>query len=586
MSRGPTAHLAGDRNTQAATTSENSGTQITSANDPAPGRASTGRGLVTTAALYARVSTEKQEKEETVESQLDALRRAAAERGYEVPAEYVFVDDGYTGARMDRPGLDRLRDLATEGAFDTVLIYCPDRLARQYAYQVVVVDELKRAGCEVVFLNHPFGNTPEERMLLQVQGVFAEYERALIKERTRRGRIYGARQGRVNWGIAPYGYRYIRKTETTPQQIVIDEKESEVVREMYRWLLEEHMSSHAIQRRLNERSVPPRKNRQRGWWQSAVIHVLGNPVYKGEGYYNRMMRVDAWRPHGDRGFKDMRPGNLRSRALRPREEWIPVRVPAIIDPETWKLAQEQLAKNRERAVRNNKMHNYLLRSLMLCGRCGRRMQGCWNSGGGMYICPNRYPRTTAWACSGRMVSVPKTDALIWDQVKAMLADPELLKAQYQEGRGDPAVNGREVQERLRVERKLGALDREIKRLVDAYQAEVIDLSELKARRLQVEEHGRMMKERLREIEKERTSREQELRLLEGLEAFCESIRGTLEEPAFEVRQNVLQLVVDRIVVEDSRVVIHHVMPVGPVRLRTDHLFVKSAIEQLQDVTHR
>ena len=121
--------------------------------------------------------------------------------------------------------------------------------------------------------------------------------------------------------------------------IVIDEKESEVVREMYRWLLEEQMSSHAIQRRLNERSVPPRKNRQRGWWQSAVIHVLGNPVYKGEGYYNRMMRVDAWRPHGDRGFKDMRPGNLRSRTLRPREEWIPVRAPAIIDPDTFaKLA--------------------------------------------------------------------------------------------------------------------------------------------------------------------------------------------------------------------------------------------------------
>ena len=152
MSRCSAADLAGDRDSQAAAASENSGTQTIIANDPTPGRASTGRGLVTTAALYARVSTEKQEKEETVESQVDALRRAAGERGYEVPSEYVFVDDGYTGARMDRPGLDRLRDLATEGALDAVLVYCPDRLARQYAYQVVVVDELKRAGCEVVLI--------------------------------------------------------------------------------------------------------------------------------------------------------------------------------------------------------------------------------------------------------------------------------------------------------------------------------------------------------------------------------------------------------------------------------------------------
>lgn len=541
-----------------------------------------GRAGLKTAALYARVSTEKQEKEETVESQLDVLRRAARDRGSDVPPEYVFVDEGYSGARLDRPGLDRLRDLAAEGAFDEILVYSPDRLARQYAYQVVVCEELKRAGCEVVFLNHAFGQTPEEQMLLQVQGVFAEYERALIKERTRRGRIFAAKQGRVNWGVVPYGYRYIPKTDTTPQAIEIDEKESEIVREMYRWLVEEQLTSHAIQRRLNERGIPARESGIRGWWQSSVIRVLRNPIYTGEGYYNRMKRVDAWRPHTGRGFKDMHPGNLRSRAPRPREEWIPVRVPAIIDPETWRLAQEQLARNRERAVRNNKKHDYLLRSLLVCARCGRRIQGCWNRSGGHYICPNRYPRTAAWACEGRMLSVPKADKLIWAQVKAMLSDPELLKAQYQEGRGDPAVDNREEQEHRRIERKLAALDRETKRLVDAYQAEVIELGDLKERRRQVEDHGRMLRERLREIEKERTDREQELRLLEGLEAFCQSVRGTLEEPTFEVKQKVLQLVVDRIVVEEARVVLHHVMPVGPVRLRTDHPDVRSANPMAMD----
>jgi hypothetical protein len=112
--------------------------------------------------------------------------KAARDGGYELLEEFVFVDENYSGSRLlDRPGLERLRDLASEGAFEAVLVCSPDRLARQYAYQVVVVEELQRAGCEVVFLNYGLGESPEERMLfLQIQGVFAEYERALIQERT------------------------------------------------------------------------------------------------------------------------------------------------------------------------------------------------------------------------------------------------------------------------------------------------------------------------------------------------------------------------------------------------------------------
>jgi DNA invertase Pin-like site-specific DNA recombinase len=150
-------------------------------------------GALNLAAIYARVSSEAQEKDQTIASQLAALRQAAQEHGYQVPLEWEFIDDGYSGARLDRPGLERLRDLAAEGAFAAVLVYAPDRLARNYAYQVVVLEELTRTGCEVIFLNHAFGQNPEEQMLLQIQGVFAEYERALITERTRRGRLFAAR---------------------------------------------------------------------------------------------------------------------------------------------------------------------------------------------------------------------------------------------------------------------------------------------------------------------------------------------------------------------------------------------------------
>jgi len=129
-------------------------------------------------AAYARVSSDKQEKEQTIDSQVDALRRAAEERGWQLPPDLICTDDGRSGATLARPGLDRLRDLIAEGTCAAVLVCSPDRLARNLAYQVLAIDEFKRAGCEVVFLNHAFGDSPEQQMLLQMQGVFAEYERA------------------------------------------------------------------------------------------------------------------------------------------------------------------------------------------------------------------------------------------------------------------------------------------------------------------------------------------------------------------------------------------------------------------------
>jgi site-specific DNA recombinase len=148
--------------------------------------------------LYARVSTEKQEREDTVASQVDLLYKAPTAYGYDIAPTSVFIDEGVSGTRLDRPALDRLRDLVAEGIFEVVLVTVPDRLARRYAYQVLLVEEFTRCGCEVIFVQHGHGVSPEEQMLLQMQGVFAEYERVLIQERTRRGRLFAVRHGRVN----------------------------------------------------------------------------------------------------------------------------------------------------------------------------------------------------------------------------------------------------------------------------------------------------------------------------------------------------------------------------------------------------
>jgi len=198
------------------------------------------------------------------------------------------------------------------------------------------------------------------------------------------------------------------------------------------------------------------------------------------------------------------------------------------------------------------------------------MVGTWSAQGGRYICALRYPRYVPGACRGRSLSAPMIEVYVWEHVKALLTDPEVLRMQYAQGRGDPAVDVRAEQERGRLERQLASFDREVTRLIDAYQAEVIDLSELAERRRRIEDQGRMLRERVREIEQQRTERSTELRLLEGVDAFCTSVRGAMEGPSFTIQQKVLQLVVDRIVVEDSRVIIEHVIPTGPVRLQTEH----------------
>jgi site-specific DNA recombinase len=350
---------------------------------------------------------------------------------------------------------------------------------------------------------------------------------------------------------------------------VINEAEAEIVRQIYRWCVEEHLRSYAIHRRLTAQGIPPRKSPRGQWAHSSVIEILRDSIYKGEAYYNRTQPGDLRRPYGLRGLKDRRPGHGQGRTRRPQAEWIPVRAPALIGPDTWERAQVQLVRNRERAQRNNTQHPYLLRSLMVCGRCGRRMVGTRSAQGGQYICALRYPQCVPGACTGRSLSATLLKASVWEHVKALLSDPAVLRTQYEQGRGDPAVDVRADQERGRWERKLATLDREVTRLIDAYQAEVIDLTELAERRRRIDDHGRMLRERVRGIELQRTERTAELRLLEGVEAFCTSIWEAMEEPSFTVQQKVLQLVVNRIVVEDNQVIIEHVVPTGPVRLQTE-----------------
>jgi DNA invertase Pin-like site-specific DNA recombinase len=212
------------------------------------------------AAIYARVSSERQRQDQTIASQTVGLRELAAERGLLVTEDLVFEDEGFSGASLQRPALERLRDRAAEGAFEILLCHAPDRLARRYAYQVLLLEEFARVGVEVCFAKEPErGGTPEDELLRQFQGMIAEYERAQIRERTRRGKLHRARTGhQAVLSCAPYGYRYVKKSEHSDGFWEIDPVQAEVVREVFERYINDAVSIGELARWLSERGIPTR----------------------------------------------------------------------------------------------------------------------------------------------------------------------------------------------------------------------------------------------------------------------------------------------------------------------------------------
>ena len=246
------------------------------------------------AAIYARVSSKQQAEANTIASQIEALKARVLADGLRLETELCFIDEGYSGGTLLRPALERLRDQAAAGTFDRIYVHSPDRLSRSYPYQVLLVEELQRHGVEIVFLNHDIGRSPEENLLLQVQGMMAEYERAKILERSRRGKRYAAKAGVVNvLGGAPYGYRYIGKYEGGGQaRYEVVEAQAEVVRQIFAWVALDRCSIGQVCRQLQEREIlsPRGKNY---WDRTTVWAMLKNSAYVGQARFGEDARRAA-----------------------------------------------------------------------------------------------------------------------------------------------------------------------------------------------------------------------------------------------------------------------------------------------------
>jgi len=398
------------------------------------------------AAFYARVSGEQQAVAHTIESQIAALSERAGNDGTPVPPERQFVDDGYSGATLVRPALDRLRDLVTVGAIDRIYVHSPDRLARNYAYQVLLLDEWRRRGVELVFLNRPLGQSPEDDLLLQVQGIVAEYERAKIMERSRRGKKHAAQNGSLNvMSGAPFGYRYVSVREGDGHARFEPMAEQvRIVLQIFSWIGRDRCSLAEVCRRL-QKAGELTANGKRIWSRQAVWHILQNPAYQGRAAYGKTHMM----PRG----KKVRPRVARGRPAEPRrsntpvaadpKEWVFVSVPALVDAGLFRAAQAQLQENRSRARLGRRRPGYLLQGLTCCARCGYAYYGktTHQRGAGRKMKDFRYYRCSGSdgyrfggerICSNAQVQGEFLETAVWREVSDLLTSPERLERDYQD----------------------------------------------------------------------------------------------------------------------------------------------------------
>ena len=510
-------------------------------------------------AIYARVSSERQEKEHTIGSQLEALRNYAAQNGMEIVEE--FTDEGYSGARLDRPALDRMRDLAERRGFEVLLTYCTDRLARKFVLQALILEEMERFGVKTIFLEGGAADDPLSKLMHQITGAVAEFERTKIVERNRRGKLYRARCGEVVTWRAPFGYVRIPRRDGVAPHVEIDENKAMVVRRIFNLYAKQGGTVRQIAKQLTLQGTPaPGGGRE--WNFYTVDRILHNEAYVGTLYYNRHNCAAIEGTHGHK-----RPSCQR--ILRPKEEWIPISIPPIIDLETFHQAGIRVKDNQRFSPRNLQEDAYLLRRLVRCGHCGLSCRVSSNTANPncshYYVCPGTKKHfLIEKRCSQRCIGADALDELVWEEVSTRLQDPDLVLEAYRECRihrrnGEEAGLSEQGQ-KLATQIKLA--NTEMTRLLDAYQAGTIELPELQKRRRLVDAKLDTLYREKELLEKMAREQKQEGDIRRDLEEFRALVSDRAQHSSFEDKQKLMRMVLDKVVVKDWRVDVHYNIPLS------------------------
>jgi site-specific DNA recombinase len=522
------------------------------------------------AAIYARVSSDKQKEENTIASQTAALIEFARNQGFDVPAEWVIEDEGYSGASLVRPGLEKVRDLAAEGHIQAVLVHSPDRLSRKYAYQVLLIEELARHGVDTVFIKAPQTATPEDQLMVQFQGMIAEYERAQILERSRRGKRHRARHGQVSvLSGAPYGYRYVRKSDDVAAYYEIIEAEAATVRMIYEHYTVGGLSIAAITRLLNAQAVLTRKGSTR-WERSTVWAMLRNPAYKGMACFGKTQtaaRQRITRPLRLRGGFAAR--NSASHE-KPRAEWIAIPVPAIVSDTTFSLAQESLERNKIYAPRRTVAPS-IVQGLVSCSKCGYALYRTSTRSSARkihyYRClgSDAYRHLGGAQCDNRPVRQDLLDKIVWNEIVRLIENPSLIQEELDRRLAAAKDISPTKRREAVLQRELTRTQKSMDRLMTAYQEDLLSLDDLRDRMPGLRQRERATRAELQSMIAQVADRAAYLRLAETLSAFLTRLRAAADTLDVQQRQRIVRLLVKEILVGGDAIVIRHSIPVtsGP-----------------------
>lgn len=504
-------------------------------------------------ALYARVSTDEQREGQTIDSQIAELDRFAREKGWQIMG--VYKDDGWSGTILARPELDRLRDDGSKGLFNVALFNDVDRLARDVSHLGIVKRDLQRHGVQVVFRKLPAEQSPTHNLMVNILGSFAEFERELILDRTRRGRRHKVEvRKQFPGGLAPYGFRYVPKDKSLNKDghLEIVPEEATIVRQMFAWVDKEGMSARKIVQRLASLSAAPRKNGKR-WGKSSVLRILRSETYAGVWHYNKHECCEPLTPARVTKYRKTLKSSVR---VRPRSDWLPLILPEkmrLIDRDQWRRVQEQLTRNIAFSPRNSK-HQYLLKGLVKCGECSARYVGEPCHGRYYYRCSARCKKLST-------IKQEYLDTAVWSAIEEAILNPELIADHIEKSKAKSAV----VTEQLRTEESEleGAgseLRREEARILEAYRKSIITPEQLGAQLEQINARKSVLKTRATQISRNVEVSDGAISK-RSVQDWCQQVANGLKRFTDQDRQKFLRLIVNDIVFEGKRIRIRGVIPV-------------------------
>jgi site-specific DNA recombinase len=512
-------------------------------------------------AIYVRVSTHRQAQAQTSAQQLDRMRLHLQAENYQLMDQDIFDDEGYSGALLKRPALDRLRDAVAQSRFDRVLITAPDRLARNYVHQVLLLEELQSHGCQVEFLDRPLSQDPHDQLLLQVRGAVAEYERTLIVERTRRGRLAKLKAGSLlPWTQPPYGYRTDVDRPRDPHTVRVDEAQGAIIQEIFARYLQTGVTLYSLALELQSRGIATPR-RQRLWNLGTLRGILSNPAYTGLLYAQRKQP----RPVVNRRSPLHPVGQTRWRYVeQPPEHWLLVaRIPALVSQEQFQQVQEKLSHNQRSARRNNKAHDYLLRALLSCGHCRLTATGCTRGAYSYYVCKGKGP--AIWSrreekCPGRLIPAAQLDELVWHDLCEVIEHPESLRYALERAHGGHWEPDHLQKRRTQLQAGQAQLQRQLERLTEAYLSSVIPLTEYQRRRQDLEQQAQSLQQTERQLDADSQQQSQVASLARSIGDFATRVRGSLDHANFEQKRQLVELLIDRVIVADDQIEIRYVIP--------------------------